>query len=156
MTMFVRLALESDEDIVVQMARENIEETRPDMTFDEAQCRDTYKRYLATADPTIFVAVGDQGPVGFMLAGIHGYRAASGLFTTQEVLFVRPAKRGSRAAALLMEHFLSWSIELGAKEALGGNDNGFRSKILARFLKKFGFEQTGFTMRRVLNGHLRK
>ena len=147
--MIVRFALESDMDVIVEMAKENMSETRPDLEFDEYKCRETVYRYLDKADPTI-VVVEDKGVViGMLLAGLHDYRAASGLFTTQEVLFVRPGKRGSRAAVLLMKFLIAWSEQLGAKEIIGGNDNSFRSERTARFLEHFGFERVGYSMRRV-------
>lgn len=148
--MFVRLAMEYDIDVVVDMARQNIEETRPEIGFDEFIARETFYQYLDTADPTIFVVEDRREVVGFMLAKICRYRASAGHFTIQEVLFVRSDKRGSRAAALLMKHFVDWSISIGAKEIVGGNDNSFNSDRTARFLEHFGLQRVGHSMRRVL------
>jgi L-amino acid N-acyltransferase YncA len=147
---FVRLALEEDIDAVVEMARANIEETRPDLDFDEYKCRETFYRYIDTAEPTIFVVEHKRQVVAMLLASIYGYRAAAGLFTTQEVLFVRPEHRGTRAAVILMKHLISWSAHIGAKEIIGGNDNDFKSERTARFLEHFGFERVGFSMKRVM------
>lgn len=148
--MFVRLALESDIEDIVDMARLNITETRPDLDFDEYKCRETVYRYLDTAEPTIFVVEHKRKVVAMLLASIYAYRAAAGLFTTQEVLFVRPENRGTRAAVILMKHLISWSAQLGAKEIIGGNDNDFRSERTAKFLEHFGFERVGFSMKRVM------
>jgi len=148
--MFVRLALESDEDAIVQMARDNIAETRPDMEFDEARCRATFKKYLNYADPTFFVVEDRRLVAGLLVCNFYEYRAASGLFTTQEVLYVQPASRGTRAAVILMKQLIAWSKLLGAKEIIGGNDNEFQSDRTARFLEHFGFERVGFAMRRKL------
>lgn len=148
--MFVRLGLESDIDAVVDMARANIETTRPDMDFDEYLCRETYYKYLDTASPTIFVVEDKREVIAFLLADIYSYRAAEGIFVTQEVLFVDPAKRGSRAATLLMKHFIKWAEQIGAKELIGGNDNSFQSERTARFLEHFGFQKVGFAMRRMV------
>ncbi|CAK7259096.1 GNAT family N-acetyltransferase [Shinella sp. WSC3-e] len=144
------MALEEDIDEVVEMARMNIEETRPENGFDEVVCRETYYGYLDRASPTIFVAEKDRALVGFLLAEMNSYRASAGLFTTQEVLFVKPAHRGTRAAAMLMKHLIAWSRGLGAKEIIGGNDNSFNSDRTARFLEHFGFERVGNAMRRGL------
>jgi GNAT superfamily N-acetyltransferase len=146
--MLVRLALETDVDAVVEMARSNMEATRPTLTFDEARCRATFRQYLETASPTIFVVEHRREVVGFLLAEILAYRAATGIFTTQEVLFVRPEHRGTRAAVLLMKHFVAWSDRLGAAEIIGGNDNEFNSERTAKFLEHFGFKRVGFAMRR--------
>ena len=88
--------------------------------------------------------------IGLTLSSINDYRAASGLFTTQEVLFVRPEKRGSRAAVLLMKNLIAWSRKVGAKEIVGGNDNEFNSERTAAFLGHFGFKRVGYAMKMVL------
>lgn len=148
--MHVRLALESDVDAIVEMSRSNIEQTRPTLEFDEERCRATIRSYFDTASPTIFVAVDDTGPIGYLGGEFYEYRAASGIFTVQEVLYVVPEKRGTRAATILMKQLVAWSQMLGAKEIIGGNDNGFNSERTAKFLEHFGFERVGYSMRRAL------
>lgn len=147
--MFVRLALPSDEDAVIDLARRQVAETLPHLDFDEAITRRTFRRYLDTADPTIFVAVDNGQIIGHLMALMHTYAFTSGLFTVQEVLFVLPVKRGTRAAALLMREFTRWSDQLGARENIGGNSNKFHSEQTAKFLGRFGFEIVGYSMKRV-------
>lgn len=147
--MHVRLALPADEDACVELARFQVEETLPHLDFDEATTRRTFQRYLDTADPTIFVAVEKGAVIGHLMALMHTYAFTSGLFTVQEVLFVRPDKRGTRAAALLMDEFTRWSDQLGARENIGGNSNKFHSERTAKFLSRFGFEIVGYSMKRV-------
>lgn len=149
--MKVRLAFESDLDAIVGMARMNHEETRPEMEFDENRCVDTVYQYLDTANPTIWVADGQSGVVGFLLATVNEYRAFSGQFTTQEILFVKPANRGSRAATLLMRELIAWSEMLGVRECIGGVDNGHNMERTAKFLGHFGFEKVGYAMRRAVS-----
>lgn len=148
--MYVRLALEEDFPAIVEMARLNIEETRPDLAFDEHLAWETCYSYLDSAEPTIFVCEDKGQVIGLTLSSINAYRAAAGLFTTQEVLFVRPEKRGTRAAVLLMKNLIDWSKQLGAKEIIGGNDNEFNSDRTAAFLEHFGFRRVGYAMKRVL------
>lgn len=148
--MFVRLALEEDIDAICEMARWNMEETRPDMGYDEAKCRETCYGYLDRASPTIFVVEDKREVIGFLLADMYSYRAAEGLFVTQEVLYVRPARRGTRAATLLMKQLIAWAELLGAKEIIGGNDNSFNSERTAKFLGHFGFENVGYAMRKTI------
>src|SRR5690606_7704003 len=118
-----------------EMAHENVTSTRPDMDWNEDKFIQTFYEYLDTASPTFFVADKDGEAIGFLLADVFEYRAANGLFTVQEVLYVRPANRGSRAATLLMKELIAWSEMLGAKEIIGGNDNAFQSERTARFLE---------------------
>lgn len=147
--MFVRLALESDFDAIVEMARDNAL-TVPHLTFSEERVRLTLARYLASANPTIWVVEDRRRAVGFLQAYWWGYDAFDGLFTVQQVIYVHPDKRGTRASVLLMKQLVAWSEKLGAKEIIGGNDNEFNSERTAKFLEHFGFRRVGFAMRKAL------
>lgn len=147
--MIVRLAREYDEDTLVAMARMCAAEGMPHIEFVEKRVRETFRRYLKTANPTFFFAEQDGKIAGFLQAAICGYDFADGIYTAQDVLFVRPDKRGSRAAALLIREFVLWSDQLGALENRGGNDNGLTSRRTARFLSKFGFAEVGYFVRRI-------
>lgn len=147
--MRVRLALPSDEDNFVELARQAHTESLPHVPYSDAKVRETFGRYLTTAHPTITVCVGSDGTLlGFCSQTISDYPSGIGLYTTLEVTFVRPDKRGSRAAALLLRWFVAWSDGLGALESTGGNDNSLHSERTSKFLSRFGFEQVGFFMRR--------
>lgn len=147
--MFVRLALEEDEDAYVELARAAVEESARHVGYSEAKVRATFRAYLDTAHPTIWVVDDRREIIGFLNATMSDYTFADGIFTTQEVLFVRPDRRGSRAAALLLRNFVRWSDQLGALENTGGNDNAINSELTAKFLKRYGFEHVGFFMRRI-------
>jgi GNAT superfamily N-acetyltransferase len=123
-------------------------ENAPYLTFNEAKVWATFASYLERAHPTIFVAEADREVIGLLNATISEYNFADGFYTTQEVLFVRPDKRGSRAAALLLREFTRWSDMLGALENTGGNDNAILTERTTKFLKRFGFEHVGSFMRR--------
>ena len=146
--MEVRLAFERDESIVIDMCRANVEETRPHLVFNEGRCRATFRNYLEHADPTVFVADDKGDVVGLLVCNFYEHRGADGQFATQEVLYVRPDKRGTRAAALLMKELIAWARALGVNEIVGGNDNEFNSERTARFLEHFGFKRIGYAMRR--------
>jgi GNAT superfamily N-acetyltransferase len=147
--MIVRLALESEEDIFVELSRAAVEESASHIPFVADAVRETFKQYLDTANPTIFFAEQRGDVVGFLLATMSGYRFSDGFYTTQEVMFVRPDKRGTRAAALLVRELVRWSDQLGALEITGGNDNNLFTEQTARLLGHFGFERVGIFMRRV-------
>lgn len=148
--MRVRLALPTDEDDYVALARIGHAESWPDKEFREHKVRAIFGRYLAQAHPTIFVVVDRGALIAFLNCTISEFPSADGLYTTQEILFVTPAKRGTRAAALLLREFTRWSDEIvGAEESTGGIDNALTPERTARFLQRFGFEEVGFFMRRV-------
>lgn len=148
--MIARLALDEEEDLFIEMGRISATESTPHLPFSEERLRRTFRRYLAAANPTIFFAEHKRQVYGFLLATMSEYRHVDGLYTTQEVLFVRPEMRGTRAAVILMRELVRWSETLGALEITGGNDNSLTSERTARFLGHFGFEQVGFFMRRIL------
>lgn len=148
--MIVRLALEEDIDELAELTRAALAEARPWLAYDDHRARETFYSYLDTADPTIFVAEDADGIAGLVTASINEYRMSGGLFILHEVFFVRPEKRGTRAAARLMKHLLEWGQSLGAVEIIGGNDSNFKSDKVARFLERFGFQIVGSSMRKVL------
>lgn len=147
--MLIRLALESDFDEIVAMARENVETTRPEAGFDEYEVRESlYVSYLDAADITVFVAeTKTRELAGFLVCGMSGYLWASGLHAIQEVLYVKPRFRGSRAAVMLMKELIQWARGLNAKEIVGGCDNGFQPDRMQRFMEHFGFKNVGCHMR---------
>lgn len=147
--MFVRLALESDVETYVDLARQAVAESARHVGFSDERVRHTFTSYIKQANPTIFVVEDRRKLIGFLNATISGYTFADGHYTTQEVLFVVPEKRGTRAAALLLREFVQWSDRMGALENTGGNDNGLFTEQTSRLLSKFGFEHVGHFMRRI-------
>lgn len=148
--MFVRLAMDYDIDAITEMARENVASTNSHWVFSEERTRAVITRGIETASPTFWVVEHKREAIAFLQAEMYEYDAAEGFFTVQKVLYVSPAHRGSRAALLLMKHFVDWSTQLGANEIFGGNDNSFNSERTAKFLEHFGFKNVGFNMRRTL------
>jgi L-amino acid N-acyltransferase YncA len=147
--MFARLALESDTEAIVDMARINAGHLKRPHVFTPDRVRAVVQRYLATANPTLWV-VEDRGRcIGFAKGTISEYDYSAGIYTTLEVIFVRPEKRGSRAALLLLREFMAWSDRLGAEESTAGSDNDFKTEQTASFLERFGFDRVGFFLRRV-------
>lgn len=148
--MKIRLIEREDFDAVVEMSRHNMETTRSELTFSETRCRETLESSVASATPTIYVCEDKDEVIGFVVMDFLPYQAADGLFAVQEVLYVKPVKRGSRAATLLMRQLIEWAGIIGCKEIVGGNDNAFNSDRTAKFLGHFGFEKVGYAMRRRL------
>lgn len=146
--MLVRLARLPDARDVIDMAAENARATRPDVPFDEDKAIGTFFQYMANGNPTIHVVEHDGQTLGFLMTRLMGYSFNYGQFLGQEVLYVRPGKRGTRAAAALMKHLIQEAERLGALEIVGGNDNSFNSERTARFFEHFGFERVGFSLRR--------
>lgn len=146
-----RLALASEECDVVELARLQVEETLPHLDFDPLIAGRTFRRYLKTADPTIFVVEDNREVVGYLMAMTHDYAFMSGLFAIQEAMYVRPDKRGTRAAAALMKIFTEWGARMGAKEIIYGVSNRFQPDRTSRFFQRVtGAEPVGFYLKKVL------
>lgn len=144
----VRLARHKDRTPLSHLVRAHYAEQQPEAHFDEERAFRTFDNYLATANPTIFVAEDETGLIGFIVATIHEYAAKSGHFTQQEVIYVRPENRGGRAAAKLITNYYLWAEQIGASESFSGlavNENLERN---VRFFERFGFELVGVTLRR--------
>lgn len=149
MTMFARLRIEADEDAVVALARMQVEETLPHLDFDEATARRTFRRAIEFSDSTFFVVEQNREVIGFLQAMMYPYSFTTGIFVSQEVIYVRPDKRGTRAAALLLVEFGRWADMLRARESFTGIANGFKVEKTAKFMKRFGYEPVGYSMRRI-------
>ncbi|HEV2155406.1 GNAT family N-acetyltransferase [Bradyrhizobium sp.] len=144
----IRLGMPEEEDLFVGLARQMLAESYPDQVFSEPVARETYQRYLNTAHPTFFFADQDGDVIGVLQAGISSYDFSDGVFTTLCGTFVRPDKRGTRAAAMLIAEYCRWSDGLGAVESTGGNDNNLTTERTTRLLGHFGFEPVGTFVRR--------
>jgi len=148
--MIARLALECEEDDLVRLGAAHAAEFAPHLEFSPDRVRTVFRNYLSTAHPTIFVAVKNDAPVGYLSAGMYDYDFAAGFFTQQLLLFVSPVHRGSRAAAHLLKAFTEWSDEIGAREAFYGtstdhNPDGF-AKLVSRVT---GAKLAGNSLKRV-------
>lgn len=144
--MFVRLAQPDECELIVEMARDAVSQTKPGFDFWPDRVRTVFASYLASAHPTFFVVEQRRKVIGFLEAEMGLYDFTNGLFTVQKVLYVQRDKRGTRAAALLMQHLLEWSRMLGAREIFGGVDNDFHADRTAGFLERFGFKKVGYAM----------
>jgi GNAT superfamily N-acetyltransferase len=145
--MKARLANLADMAEVSEMAR-GAAEHRPSRVFNELRFRATFVDYLTKASPVFWVTEDASGLTGFLLGDYAVHRGFDGLFVQQEVLFVKPEKRGTRAAALLMNELIRWAEAIGANEIIGGNENSFQTEQTAKFLAKLGFKCVGLAMRR--------
>lgn len=140
-----------DDDIIVEMGRHNCEQTCAPDVFSEERARQLLAGYHEEANPTFFVVEGKGRKVlGFLAARMMAFDHRAGFYTAQSILYVSPENRGSRAAVLLMKHFIDWSVRIGAAAIMGGNDNSFQTDRTTKFLEHFGFEHVGNMMRKRL------
>jgi len=138
-----RLALESDRAAIHELGRMMVDEFRAHVGYDEAVANKTIDSYLLGAEPTIFVAEQSRQVIGLLLARTPPYLYASSFFVTQEVFYIRPDKRGTRAAAELARLFNEWADRLGPSEVYMGVATGYRAEQTACLMKRFGFKPVG-------------
>ena len=146
--MRIRLALDDEAEIFVGMVRETVAEASRPQRFDADVTRETFRQYLETSDPTIWFAERDGVVVGYSVVSVGQFRYSSCLYILQEVIWVRPDNRGTRAAALLTKNLIAEAERRGIPEIIGGNDSGVNPELSKRFLEHFGFETVGYCMRR--------
>ncbi len=113
--MYVRLLMPDDHFQMRRIAKAASAEVTPDLGFDEDVFGRTFEDVVSTGHPTCFVALDGETIVGFLLCSIEGFFFAAGLSTCVHVIYVTPAKRGSRASALLLADFIRWSDNVGVR-----------------------------------------
>lgn len=152
--MQVRLATPEDRAAVAVLAQRYVDELPPTVpvSFEAAAFDESYDRYLASANPTVFVAEDRSGVVGVLVCSIQGFLTMSGLLTHTDVIFVTPEKRGTRAASELLSEFDRWSERIGAVMSIGGNANSIHTRRTASLYAKFGFSPVGVSMAKFRSG----
>ncbi len=149
--MLVRLAMPYDRERVLDLAQMQVAETLPHLDFERSIAGDTFDQGIATASPTVFVAEGEgREVIGFLMAVIEGYAFTTGHFVVQEVIYVHPDKRGTRAAAALFKFFIEWAKAIGAREAIMGVSNGVDADRKSAFISRVtGAEVVGTFLKKV-------
>lgn len=149
----VRLAEERDRPALHVMARAFVAEARPNLTYDASRANRTFDNHLRDIGVTFLVAEDADELTGFLVISRIEYAACAGFCLQQELFYVRPDKRGSRAAASMFAVLIQWAEETHAEEVYAGIATGHRSEAAARWLRRFGFESAGqHTMRRQMGG----
>lgn len=147
--MRARLVMPEDMDAVLSLAEMQVEETLPHLDFRRDLAESTFRASIETADPTGFVVEDDGQVIGYLMARLNEYAFSSGVFVSQEVIYVRPDKRGTRAAVLLLKQFMQWGEDVGAQEWVLGVSNGFQPERTARLMERVtGAECVGYHLRR--------
>lgn len=143
--MRVRLVEEADYEAFLALAQEGAAESEADLGFTRETFDETFGRFFR--DMTCWVCEADDGTLaGFLLAVINGFYFTAGLAVSCEVIYVTPAKRGSRAPALLLDEFFRWGDMLGARRKYFGINNSLHPERTARFLERWGARRVGISL----------
>lgn len=144
-----RLIAAADRERVTELARQHQAEAAPHLTFDPDRMQAAINRALLRANLTIFVAEEGDTVIGYLAAVKAPYAACSGYYVEQQLFYIEPRKRGSRAAVKLFSGFVRWA-ELQQAEEIFANIWGRKGGD--RWLRRFGFEPAGQQMRRRVGG----
>lgn len=150
--MRVRLAVKEDMDAVLSMAEEQVVEAHSHLPFDREIAEASFHEGISNGD-LLIVAEGKDGKlVGFLGGRLHGYSFCAGVFVNLDILYVRPDKRGTRAAAELLLEYLRWGQIVGAREIYLGTDNPQMADRTARVYERLGAERVGYQHRIIARG----
>lgn len=140
----VRLVMREDRSAILSLAKMQVVETLPHLDFDADVAGAAFDEVLKGYGQIGWVYDSGREVTGFLWARLCGYAFASGVFVQQEVLYVRPDKRGTRAAVEMLLEFIRWGEIVGAKETLFGVSNGRNPERVARLFERLGAERVGF------------
>lgn len=142
---------------LLPLARSFHSEHNPSVEFDDAAVRESVLRASSDFDRPyvngwiVYAVKGeDRIPVGFLVGHCNRYFFNYSYCATQELWYIRPDYRGSKAAFALLKAFEEWARLRGAKQIFCGvvttND-----KFMGRFsnmMTKIGYPLVGYFFRK--------
>ena len=140
--MNVRIATEDDIPAIVAMCEDMREESRvPFPPMEE----DVYRERLAMLGPAylLLVAETDGAIVGFMGAQLGIFVFSSRIFVQHDMFYVKPEKRGTKAAMMLIMGLETWAAEVRAERVCIGLHTGLNPDLVDRFYRKLGYTHMG-------------
>jgi GNAT superfamily N-acetyltransferase len=114
--------------------------------FDEGTVRILLGATVADSNWLLAVAIDDDTIVGMMMLFCMSMFFSTAREIGDLTFWVRPERRGGRAAPLLMKEALRWAATMGAAKVQLGITTGINHNQVERFYRKAGFEQSGILM----------
>jgi len=145
----VRLVLDRDEDAIMDLFALHAAEFGAHLGFDPETARACLHQSLDVGSPVCFVAEEDGALLGYITGRICGYTFTTGHFVQHELLFVRPEKRGTRAAVKLIDEFIRWGSTVGAREYYLGTSTNYKADRVARLMELRGAQRVGHSLKGV-------
>ena len=113
------------------------------LPFDKDIAEQTAQRYVTDERSCAYLIMDNDQPLAMHLASLTTYFFSPALLAAGLVTYVRPEKRGSRAALLLMRGFITWAKHHQADEVYMGVSAGISIERADQFFKHFGFTFVG-------------
>jgi hypothetical protein len=115
------------------------------LAFDDHKVTTMINRYLS--DNAVYFAClasrRDGKKVGILAGYLGTYMFCNAKLAIDQIFFVLPEFRGSRAALVLQREFRAWAIRQGARELSIGISTGVDVERTGRFLKRLGMTEMG-------------
>lgn len=150
MTVSVRPIRAEDEDAFVELARQNVLETISHLSYEEDVVRFYFKYTLQHDSIHIFVSQNGEGDLtGFMVANLEPYLFRRGFMSSQEVVYVLPEYRNTRAGVMLLQNYETWARARDVDESFVGIANGIEAERKLKFFERKGYERVGYFLRKI-------
>lgn len=100
-------------------------------------------QFVLNGAGTIFIVESHAQIVGGIVCLITKDWFNDDLIAFEQVFYVKPAFRATRAALMLLDAFIEWAKAMHADRVQCGTTTGIRTKGCSKFYKKFGFCEYG-------------
>lgn len=138
----IRPATLEDLDAVIRLGRQmHAEGAFSIVRFDEFKVRAQLERCLV--EGFLHISVGPDGVNGFLIGEASEYWFSRDLLAHDLAFYVRPDRRGGIAAVRLVQAFVSWARERGAREVCIAGSSGVRVEELTRLMTGMFFRHVG-------------
>ena len=142
--MRVRTAKLLDVPALVALGQEFIKEApnyqnRPYMADKAAE----HFTHLINGGGVIFIVEQDQEIMGGFAGRIGGDWFNNTKIAFDDVMYVKPEFRKTRAAYVLIQTFIGWAAAMGVNRIQCGTTTGVESRACIRLYEHFGFTQYG-------------
>lgn len=148
----VRHAAEGDVPEVVALSRQfHAESLYRNIPFDAEWFATVMHRYAAEESKALFMVAADaDGVYGYITAHVQPLQFSRRLAVLQDLLYVRPDRRGGIAGARLFRNFVDWAATHDPVFVEFAVSTGIAEHTSARLAARFGFEKQGMVFRRGL------
>jgi len=150
--MLARLALASEIEAVIALAKQCCEERAPHLEFSEAVARKTFQAYMTTANPTVLVVEGDDRDhslIGLAVAWFNQSAFSDTHSIGLDVLHVSPNSRHTPAAALLAKAFDEFATRTEPREIFVMTPHTSETADASNALLARGYQVAGTMLHRV-------
>lgn len=130
-------------DDVVAMGKVFAAECGPHLEYSEEEVRNTCQTVLSDVDReylNIFLVYRDDEPIGMLVAYCGKYFFNKQRYGYQELLYIRPAFRGTKAFLKLLRAYEEWARLRSAVEIFTGTTY---TRALSDILQKIGYPVMG-------------